>query len=231
MKFLKKKKKSKRPVYVQYLIAILQIVILFIVFRTWIIQAYNIPSSSMEPTLLIGDHLLVLKSAYSIKIPQEIDFSRKGPRSDAELDQQAAGATIIPLGTPKRGDIIVFRAPENREQDFIKRLIGLPGEKVEIKGKEIYINDKLLNDPWGDFNPRHDIVRQFQHHGPVLVPENHYFVMGDNRDNSKDSRLWFGGKGGFVHEKEILGKALIIYFSYEGNLWNVRYSRLFNIIN
>ncbi len=222
---IKKKKSMAR----EYLGALFWAIIIALFIRTWGVQAFQIPSGSMEPTLLVGDHLLVSKSSYGIHIPHEIDFGRKGPQNQ---ESYLAGKMLIPFASPSRGDIIVFRYPEDRSVDFIKRIIGLPGEKVQVVNKTIYINDKPLDDPWGHFMDDHLAVAQKRREpfGPVVVPAGHYFAMGDNRDSSSDSRYWFGRRGGFVPEQDILGKALIIYWSWEGNSFDVRWSRLGNLI-
>ena len=184
------KKKSTLREYVEaFIIAI--ILALFI--RTFIIQAFKIPSGSMEPTLQVGDHLLVNKFIYGIKIP----FWRK---------------TIIPVSNPERGDIIVFIYPEDRSKDFIKRVIGLPGEKVEIKGQNIFINDKPIDDPYGHYSKTRSLMENFGNESrfqSTVVSEGNYFVLGDNRDNSRDSRFW-----GTVPSELIKGKAFIIYWSW-----------------
>lgn len=168
-------------------------VLLALFIRTFVVQAFKIPSGSMEPTLLIGDHIFVSKFIYGIKIP----FLRK---------------TLIPIKNPSRGDIIVFIYPIDESKDFIKRLIGLPGEKIEIKGREIFINGKRFDDPYGDYG---DSFEDWSNPGKTClfctatVPEGHYFVMGDNRDNSEDSRYW-----GFVPADFIKGKAFIVYWSW-----------------
>ncbi len=151
-----------------------------LVIRALLIQAFRIPSGSMIPTLLIGDHILVEKVSYR-------------------------------LHKPRRLDIIVFKFPLDKSKDYIKRVIGLPGDTVKIVNKKVYINGKPLDEPYvqhtdpailpGDISPR-------DNYGPVVVPAHHYFVMGDNRDKSFDSRFW-----GFVPEKDIVGRAFIIYFS------------------
>jgi len=187
------KKKSTLREYAEAA-AIALLLALFI--RTFIVQAFKIPSGSMRPTLIEGDHILVNKFIYGVKLP----FLRK---------------TVIPVKEPERGDIIVFIYPEDRSKDFIKRVIGLPGEKIEIIGREIYIDGKQLNDKYGHYvnqgsenrNPGHK-----DRYGPRIVTENHYFVMGDNRDQSYDSRFW-----GFVPSESIKGKAFVIYWS--GRHW------------
>lgn len=221
--------KSKKTIAREYLWALFCAILIALFIRTWGVQAFQIPTGSMEPTLLVGDHLLVNKSAYGIHIPHEIDFGR-GTGKDAS---SVAGKMLIPFGSPARGDIIVFRYPEDRSLDFIKRVIGLPGEKVQVVNKTIYINDRPLEDPWGHYMDDTLAIIQKRRNtfGPVIVPEGHYFVMGDNRDSSSDSRYWFNGRGGFVPEQDILGKALIIYWSWEGgNSYDVRWSRLGNLI-
>jgi signal peptidase I len=175
--------------------------------RAFFVQAYKIPSGSMEPTLLVGDHLLVLKCAYGIRIP-------------------LVGKYLVEYSSPKRGDIIVFVYPRDPKKDFIKRVMALPGESVQIIGRTIYINGKPIRDPWGVWS-ENDLLRG--NFGPVTVPQGHYFVLGDNRDNSMDSRYW-----GFVPKSNILGKALIIYWSWNGeaeNLWEkIRWLRIGKIL-
>jgi signal peptidase I len=210
-----KKERKTKPVWREYLEAIIWAVVLALLIRTWGVQAFKIPSGSMKPTLLIGDHLLVSKSSYGIKLP----FS---------------DTVLIPVGDPQRGDIVVFRFPEDRDKDFIKRIIGLPGETVEVRNKQVYINGRPLKDPWSHTTDRIILpsgVQPRDNFGPVRVPPDHYFVMGDNRDQSYDSRFWFGGRGGFVPRKDILGRAFIIYWSWEGNSFGVRWSRIGKILH
>jgi len=185
---------EKKKIVKEYIepIAIAILIALFI--RTFVVQAFKIPSSSMEPTLQVGDHLLVTKFIYGIKIP----FVR---------------TKYFPLRDPERGDIIVFVYPKDRSKDFIKRVIGTEGEKVEIVQNKIYINDRLIEDPWGHYDERTPSIKYpqpMERFGPVIVPRHSLFVLGDNRDNSQDSRFW-----GFVNVNEVKGKALIIYFSWD----------------
>ena len=160
----------------EYFESIVIAVILALFIRTWVVQAFKIPTGSMENNLLIGDHLLVNKAVFS-----PMAFS--------------AEAAVLPNGSVDRGDIIVFKFPLNPERDFIKRVIGLPGEKVELRNKTVYINDEPLAEPYLPSHmtrlvPGAGAVSQRDNHGPTTVPDGHYFMMGDNRDNSEDSRYW-----------------------------------------
>ncbi|MCJ7663099.1 MAG: signal peptidase I, partial [Desulfobacterales bacterium] len=157
------KKKSKVREYAETLVIAL-VIALFV--RSFVVQAFKIPSSSMEPTLLVGDHILVNKFTYGIRIP-------------------VIGKKAFSFSKPRRGDIIVFIFPNDRSKDYIKRVIGLSGEKVEIRERKIYINDRLIEDPWGVFSSWGPSARDT--YGPKMVPPNSLFVMGDNRDNSEDS--------------------------------------------
>ncbi len=214
-RLLSREERKPRSVFREYFEALLWAVILALVIRTFVVQAFKIPSGSMKPTLLIGDHLLVSKSSYGVKLP----FSDR---------------MLITLGAPERGDIVVFKFPEDRDKDFIKRVIGLPGESVEVRNKQVYIDGRPLDDPWGRYSDRVILppgVQPRDNFGPVKVPPEHYLVMGDNRDQSYDSRFWFGGKGGFVPMKDILGRAVIIYWSWEDESFGVRWSRIASLIH
>jgi signal peptidase I len=184
----------------EYFESIVIAVILALFIRTFVVQAFKIPTGSMEENLLIGDHLLVNKFVFG---PSEIGAER----------------TLLPVGTIKRRDIIVFKYPEDPERDFIKRVIGLPGETIEVREKKVYINGTALDEPYVHFlapptapSELHEVtsfdVRE--RFGPVTVPADQYFMMGDNRDNSADSRYW-----GFLRRDYIKGKALVIYWSYQ----------------
>jgi signal peptidase I len=181
---------GKKKFIKEYVEPIVIAVLIALFIRAFVVQAFKIPSSSMEPTLLVGDHLLVNKFIYGIRIPY----------TDIKFFQYRK---------PQRGDIIVFIFPKDRKKDFIKRVIATEGEKVVIVRNKIYINDKLIDDPWGHFTMPRSTIEDY---GPVKVPEDSLFVMGDNRDNSQDSRFW-----GFVKINEVKGKALIIYFSWDSN--------------
>ncbi len=184
----------------EYFESIVIAVILALFIRTFVVQAFKIPTGSMENNLLIGDHLLVNKFVFG---PTATGFER----------------ALFPIGTIKRRDVIVFKYPEEPDRDFIKRVIGLPGETVELREKKVYINGQPLDEPYVHFlePPRSGEdsreVTSFdvrERYGPVTVPADQYFMMGDNRDNSADSRYW-----GFLRRDYIKGKALVIYWSYE----------------
>jgi signal peptidase I len=187
------KSKSKTREYAESLI--IALIIAFFV-RSFFIQAFKIPSSSMEPTLLIGDHLLVNRMSYVMKVP-------------------FTDHVIWDIGKPRRGEVVVFRYPVDTSKDFIKRVIATEGERVEIKDKVIYVNGKKIQDPWASFSDK-TIIPGFlspkDNMPPVIVPKDSYFVMGDNRDKSLDSRFW-----GFVRKDLFVGKALILYFSWDGS--------------
>ncbi len=203
------KKKSKVREYGETLVIAL-LIALFV--RAFVVQAFKIPSGSMEPTLLVGDHILVNKFIYGIRIP-------------------LVGTKPFTLKKPRRGDVIVFIYPRDRKKDFIKRVIGVEGEKVEIKGQQIYINDRLIEDPWGVYRRTISFggLSAKGNFGPVVVPPDSLFVLGDNRDNSQDSRYW-----GFVPLKDVLGKAFIIYWSWNWRapslLYKVRGKRIGHLL-
>jgi signal peptidase I len=206
----------------EYFESICVAVILALFVRTFVVQAFKIPTGSMENNLLIGDHLLVNKFVFAPTL-------------------SASEQAVLPIDPIERGDIIVFKYPEEPERDFIKRTIGLPGETVELRNKKVYIDNKPLDEPYvhflfppddgnGEGAPEFtdfDVRRQY---GPVTVPAGHYFMMGDNRDNSQDSRYW-----GFLPREYIKGKALFVYFSFAeepgGLLSAVRWNRLLHQIH
>jgi signal peptidase I len=200
------RQKSKIQEYAEAII--LAILIAFFI-RTFLVQAFKIPSGSMKPTLLIGDHLLVNKFLYGVKIP----YFRN---------------TLIPIQEPKRGDIAVFIYPEDRSKDFIKRVIGVAGDTIEIRNKKIYLNGLPYQDTHGVYVDDFIIpgtVQPRDNFGPVTVPQGKIFTMGDNRDQSYDSRFW-----GFVDLKDVMGKAFIIYWSWDKDENNVRWNRLGNLL-
>jgi len=186
----------------EYFESIVIAVILALFIRTFVVQAFKIPTGSMENNLLIGDHLLVNKFVF-------------GP-TESRLER-----VLLPVRDVRRRDVIVFKYPEEPDRDFIKRVIGLPGETVELRNKTVYINGRPLDEPYVHFlqppaassdlyeTTSYDVRENY---GPVTVPPGHYFVMGDNRDNSQDSRYW-----GFLPRDYIKGRALVIYWSYEAS--------------
>jgi signal peptidase I len=183
----------------EYFESIVIAVILALFVRTFVVQAFKIPSGSMENNLLIGDHLLVNKFVFG---PTATPIER----------------ALLPMTGIHRLDIVVFKHPEDPERDLIKRVIGLPGETVELRDKKVYINGRPLDEPYVHFlEPPHGTrpgeVTSYdvrENYGPVTVPPGQYFMMGDNRDNSEDSRYW-----GFLPRELVKGKAFVIYWSYE----------------
>jgi signal peptidase I len=177
--------------------------------RSFVAQAFKIPSGSMLPTLQVGDHILVNKFLYGVRLP-------------------ITGTLLIPGSNPKRDDVVVFVYPLDPTKDFIKRVVGTPGDSVEIRDKRVYVNGERVEDPHAYFadgaakgggSPRDNF-------GPVTVPADHIFVMGDNRDRSYDSRFW-----GFVDLNDVTGKAFLIYWSWDGRDRWVRWDRLGEVIH
>lgn len=205
-----KKGKRQKSQIREWTEAIVFALLIALFIRTFIVQAFKIPSSSMVPTLEVGDHILVWKFIYGMKIPL--------------VDKK------LFVRSPDRGDIIVFIYPKDETKDFIKRVIALPGEKIQIIGREILINDRPIADPWGHYKRNHvDTGSIRDNYGPKTVPPNSLFVMGDNRDNSQDSRYW-----GFVDVNSVKGEAFIIYFSWDKTSLNllkkIRWSRIGHLI-
>lgn len=199
--------KKSKSAFREYVEAIGMALFLALFIRTFIVQAFKIPSGSMIPTLQVGDHILVNKLSYGTRLP----FWEK---------------YLLEFKKPQRGDVVVFVFPEDPTKDFIKRVIGVAGDVVEIRGKSIYINDQRLEDPHAYFEG--DLEKKLQargNFGPIVVPEEHLFVMGDNRDRSYDSRFW-----GFVNLQAVKGKAMLIYWSWDGTDRWVRWERLANLI-
>lgn len=221
-----RKGRDKEPKLVEYARSFFPILLIVFILRAFIIEPYRIPTGSMKPELKEGDFILVNKYAYGLRLPL---FATK----------------FLKVGEPKTGDVLVFRYPKDPSIDFIKRVIAVPGDKVEYKDKTIYLNGKVLkqeflgsmmdNNPGGFSIPAkhfketlpskdHSIftyLRAGEDMPEQVVPEGMYFVMGDNRDNSEDSRVW-----GFVPDKLILGKAIYIWFSWDPSAWDVRWNRI-----
>jgi len=209
---------KKKSTFREYFEAIVIALLLALFIRTFVVQAFKIPSGSMLPTLQIGDHLLVNKFIYGIKIP----FS---------------GKILVPITNPKPNDIVVFKFPRDPSLDYIKRVIAVAGDEVEIRNKRIFINGKPFADKHGVFSDPRVLpanVSPRDNFGPVKVPEGHIFVMGDNRDNSYDGRFW-----GFVDLKAVRGKAFILYWSWDmkkslfslDRYASIRWGRIGHLVN
>ncbi|MGH7318761.1 MAG: signal peptidase I [Candidatus Rokuibacteriota bacterium] len=196
----------KRSVVREYVEAILIAVLLALLIRTFVVQAFKIPSGSMIPTLLVGDHILVNKFIYRFR-------------------------------DPARGDVVVFKYPVEEHRDFIKRVIAVGGEEIYIKDRQVFINCQPpaptcqpIKESWAYYEDR--MAPGGEPYGPKQVPAGHHFVMGDNRNNSQDSRWW-----GYVKQEKIKGQAFIIYWSWDSEhdrkpLWQrVRWGRLGRLIH
>jgi signal peptidase I len=190
----------KRSTIREYFESLCVAVVLAAFVRTFVFQTFKIPSGSMEEALLIGDQLIVDKF---------------GSRPIA------------------RGQILVFKAPAEPETDLIKRVIGLPGETVEVRDKTVYVDGKPLDEPYVRFLFESSVLEQAsvaggdvrRRYGPAKIPQDHYFMMGDNRDNSRDSRFW-----GFMPREHVRGRALFVYFSLGDGLGGARWDRIFHQI-
>ncbi|KAF0219859.1 MAG: signal peptidase [Geobacteraceae bacterium] len=201
---------KKKHIIREYAESIIIAVVLALVIRTFVVQAFKIPSGSMEDTLAIGDHILVNKFIYGTKIP-------------------LTSTRILNIRDPRRGDVIVFEYPEDPSKDFIKRVIGTPGDELQVKDKKVYVNGKLYVNPH-EVHKESDVIPEVQNPRdntkPIKVPENSYFVMGDNRDRSYDSRFW-----GFVKNDKIKGLAFIKYWSWDKDKFRVRWSSIGKVID
>ena len=190
----------RKTVIGEYAEALIWAVALALVLTTFVVQAFKIPSGSMLETLQIGDHLLVNKFLYGLRNPFNDDYLIRGVE-------------------PKVGDIIVFRYPKDRSLDYIKRIVGVPGDVIEVKNKQLYRNGEAVKESYIQ-HTHPNFIGRLDNVGPVTVPEDEYFVMGDNRDNSEDSRAW-----GTVSREKIHGKAWRIYWSW-GGLDDIRWGRI-----
>jgi signal peptidase I len=192
-------------------------VILALIIRAFVIQAFKIPSGAMENTLLVGDYILVNKFIYGVKLP-------------------FTDITVVPIKDPKRDEIIVFKFPGDPSKDYIKRVIGVGGDKLEIRDKKVYVNGEPQSSDFAKFvDPRiltghkrfGGVDSRRDNLGPIEVPEDKLFVMGDNRDSSNDSRFW-----GFVDKSAVRGRAILIYWSWDKEKRSrVRWSRLGDMIH
>jgi len=201
---------KKKGLIREYAESIAIAVLLALVIRSYLVQAFKIPSGSMEDTLAIGDHLLVSKFIYGTKIPF--------------LDKR-----VLTIRDPRQGDVIVFEYPEDPSKDFIKRVIGIPGDVVEGKEKKVYVNGKPYENPH-EVHKEKDIIPKEMNprdtFGPITVPAGSYFVMGDNRDRSYDSRFWK-----FVRRDQIKGLAFIKYWSWDREKLRPRFGNIGRLIN
>ena len=226
----KRVKNAKEPLVVEYARSFFPIILVVLVIRSFIAEPFRIPSGSMLPTLHVGDFILVNKFAYGVRLP-------------------VLNTKILDVGEPQRGEVVVFRYPKNPEVDYIKRVVGLPGDKVGYFNKTIYINGKavvqeakeknvsLLGLVPNDSELHIETLGEHTHQllidpsrrlieGEMVVPVGEYFVMGDNRDNSNDSRFW-----GTVPEANLVGKAFFIWMSWDWNTGGIVWDRLGDNIN
>ncbi len=221
---------ENEPVAVEYARSFFPIVLIVFLLRSFLAEPFRIPSESMMPTLLIGDFLLVNKFTYGIRIP-------------------IVNKKIIEINKPQRGDIVVFRYPKDPTVDYIKRLIGLPGDKVSYYNKKLFINDKPIEQmPSGVYQGigqgqnmtgsllqdedltgvKHQILVSNEvpsAEGTYVIPEGNYFMMGDNRDNSNDSRYW-----GTVPEENLVGKAFFIWMSWDWDHHGIGFDRIGTVL-
>ena len=202
---------ARKSIFREYAEAIILAMLLAFAIRVFVVQAFKIPSGSMIPTLLIGDHILVSKLSYGLQWPADCKLRVTFPPVTCYTSY-----TLVRFGDPRRGDIIVFRYPEDEDKDFIKRIVGLPGDTIQVRNKIVHVNGQPFED--GAFTQRIDpatidgTINPRDNFGPVTVPQGSYFVMGDNRDQSLDSRFW-----GYVSAEKIRGKAFRIYWSWSGH--------------
>ena len=202
-------KKNKKELVWEYTKAVVTALLLALFIRAYFIQAFKIPSGSMIPTLLIGDHILVNKFIYGTTLP-------------------LSDRRVLVFRKPEKGDIIVFKYPEDRTRDFIKRVIAIEGDVIESKNKVIYVNGKAVDEPYAqhtDTSLRPGGIEPRDNFGPHIVPKEKYFMMGDNRDQSYDSRYW-----GYVDIRDIRGEALIMYWSWDGKNHWPRFERIGRLV-
>ncbi len=197
--------------------------VLALIIRTFFIQAYKIPSGSMEPTLLIGDHILVNKLIYGLRVPDSL-FGITFPGVPW-------GQYLFPIEQVHRGDVVVFVFPPDPTKDFIKRVIGLPGDTVQVKDGKVWLNGNPMADPHAHFEvseQERSPISPRDNFGPVTVPASKYLMMGDNRDRSYDGRFW-----GFVGANQVEGRAVLIYWSWDSDgssILPIRWSRFGKIV-
>lgn len=216
---------GREPLLVEYARSFFPVLLVVLLLRSFVAEPFRIPSGSMMPTLQVGDFILVNKFAYGVRLP-------------------VLRSEVVPLGEPQRGDVVVFKYPQNPDVDYIKRVIGLPGDRVRYENKQLFINGQAIalaangvyaGDPQGRMQGAqilreelpgapHEVLQRSEASGPegeVVVPEGQYFVMGDNRDNSNDSRYW-----GFVPEANLVGRAMLIWMHFDGEALRLDFSRI-----
>ncbi len=217
---------GKEPLLVEYARSFFPVLLVVLLLRSFVAEPFRIPSGSMMPTLEVGDFILVNKFTYGVRLP-------------------VLRTKVIPLGEPERGEVVVFKYPQQPEVDYIKRIIGLPGDRVRYENKQLLINGQLIPQRMIGIYPGdgpqgrmvgaqlleedlegvvHAILQRPEANGPegeIVVPEGHYFVMGDNRDNSNDSRYW-----GFVPEANLVGRAILIWMHFDGEAMHFDLSRI-----
>ena len=198
----------RKSVAREYAEALFVALLLALFIRSFVVQAFKIPSGSMIPTLLIGDHILVNKFVYGVRLPY-------------------FGTSILPVGTPHHGDVVVFVYPQDEEKDFIKRVVGVAGDSIEVRDKRLYVNGEAVADSHAHFAEGEEghASAPRDNFGPFEVPAGYIFVMGDNRDRSYDSRFW-----GPVALDKVKGKAFLIYWSWDGVGRWVRWERIGELI-
>ncbi|MBT3472289.1 MAG: signal peptidase I [Gammaproteobacteria bacterium] len=209
---------DEMPILVEYARSFFPVILIVLVLRSFLFEPFRIPSSSMRPTLVVGDFILVNKFTYGLRLP-------------------VIDTKIFSLNDPQRGDVMVFRYPENPSIDYIKRVVGVPGDRIEYRNRRVFVNGKAaemtkhgthlwMNNQCQTIDSLrfreqtddtdHEILiiprRASRAEGEWVVPEGHYFMLGDNRDNSRDGRYW-----GFVPEENIVGKAVAVWMSWDFN--------------
>jgi signal peptidase I len=203
---LKRSEARAKSVVREYGEALAVALLLALLIRSFVVQAFKIPSGSMIPTLLIGDHILVNKFVYGVRVP-------------------IVGTELLSVGRPRRGDVVVFVYPQDEGKDFIKRVVGIEGDTIEVRDKRLYVNGEPVADPSARFVESGQYVAPRDNFGPFRVPPGYIFVMGDNRDRSYDSRFW-----GPVALDKVKGKAFLIYWSWEGGGNWARWGRIGQLI-
>lgn len=221
------REEAREPVIVEYARSLFPVIVAVLIIRSFIVEPFRIPSSSMMPTLLIGDFILVNKFSYGLRLP-------------------VVHTEVLDLGEPQRGDVVVFRSPDNPGEDWIKRIVGLPGDHITYANKTLYVNgEPMEQEVLGRYvgsgsgramtgaSLRRERLAELEHRilvspnrrghgdGQWVVPKGHYFVMGDNRDNSNDSRFW-----GTVPEEYLVGKAFLIWMSWDAASGGIGWSRI-----